>query len=86
MKGYQQLCFQCVLLACCGVQAIKLPDPLLRDALRCGAKDPPIDDGTNIAAKHEIVKEEVLFSRWRSVTSRQVRFPDGRVVDFDVRT
>lgn len=43
--------------------------------IRCGAKN----DG-----QHEIVKEELLFSRWRTIISRLVRFPNGREVDFDV--
>ena len=33
---------------------------------------------------HEILKEEVLFSRWRTIINRTVRFPNGREVDFDV--
>jgi len=33
---------------------------------------------------HEIVEEKLLFSRWRTLKSRLVRFPDGREVDFDI--
>ena len=49
----------------------------------CGSDDTTIND--NIA-KHAIVKEKVLFSRWRTLTSRLVRFPNGHEVDFDVRS
>lgn len=33
---------------------------------------------------YEILEEKLLFSRWRTLLSRLVRFPDGRTVDFDV--
>ena len=41
-------------------------------------------DESNAGIKHEIVEEKLLFHRWRTLTSRLVRFPDGREVDFDV--
>ena len=33
---------------------------------------------------YEIVGEEVVYSRWRTVIQRQVRYPKGNIVDFDV--
>jgi len=48
------------------------------DRLRCGAQE---ESGNS----HQIVREKVLYSRWRTLTSRLIRFPDGREVDFDVR-
>ena len=33
---------------------------------------------------HEIVKEEVVYDRWRRIIQRAVRMPNGKVVDFDV--
>ncbi len=33
---------------------------------------------------HEIVKEEVVYSRWRSVIRKVVRLPKGITVDYDI--
>ena len=33
---------------------------------------------------YEILKEETIFSRWRSIISRVVKIPSGYVVDYDV--
>ncbi|CAB9523073.1 expressed unknown protein [Seminavis robusta] len=77
-------CFLLVfILSSCGVEAIR---PLCHGlhgetrssilfALRCGS------DGSS---QHEVVKEDVLYSRWRTLTSRIVRFPNGNEVDFDI--
>ena len=34
--------------------------------------------------KYSIVEEKVVYSRWRTVTQRKVRYPKGNIVDFDV--
>ena len=33
---------------------------------------------------YEIVGEREVYSRWRTVIQRQVRYPSGSIVDFDV--
>ena len=33
---------------------------------------------------YEIVGERQVYSRWRTVIQRQVRYPKGNIVDFDV--
>ena len=33
---------------------------------------------------YEIVAEKEVYSRWRTVIQRQVRYPNGNIVDFDV--
>lgn len=33
---------------------------------------------------YEIISENTIFSRWRSVISRVVKMPKGNIVDFDV--
>ena len=33
---------------------------------------------------YEIVGERTVYSRWRIVKQRQVRYPKGNIVDFDV--
>lgn len=33
---------------------------------------------------YEIVGEELVYSRWRTVIQRKVRYPKGNIVDFDV--
>jgi hypothetical protein len=35
---------------------------------------------------YEIISEEVVYSRWRSILCRRIRHPkDGKVVEYDVR-
>ena len=34
--------------------------------------------------EYSIVDEKVVYSRWRTVTQRKVRYPNGNIVDFDV--
>ena len=33
---------------------------------------------------YDIIREEVVYSRWRSIISRVVRMPNGKEVDYDV--
>ena len=33
---------------------------------------------------YEIVRDKVVYSRWRSIISRVVRMPNGNEVDYDV--
>lgn len=34
---------------------------------------------------YEIISEEVVYSRWRSILSRRIRHPkDGKIVEYDV--
>jgi len=33
---------------------------------------------------YEIVREKVVYSRWRSIISRVVKIPNGKEVDYDV--
>lgn len=35
-------------------------------------------------ANYEILGEKEVYSRWRTVIQRQVRYPKGNIVDFDV--
>ena len=35
-------------------------------------------------ANYDIVAEKEVYSRWRTVIQRQVRYPNGNIVDFDV--
>jgi len=40
---------------------------------------------TNVSGgQYEIIRDEIVFSRWRSITSRLVRMPNGNEVDYDV--
>lgn len=35
-------------------------------------------------SEYEVLEEKVLFSRWRTLSQRLVRMPNGNVIDFDV--
>lgn len=68
---------------------------ILSGALFCvlpvdaNSNSPSIPTGTSIASRqeptnYEILGEKEVYSRWRTVIQRQVRYPKGNVVDFDV--
>ena len=64
-----------VVLLCAHVTGAKSNSPSNPTASMASRQEPHM---------YEIVGEEVVYSRWRTVIQRQVRYPKGNIVDFDV--
>ena len=85
MTNTHRIILFCIILLSCFSQVATKPtitrfSSFIFGRIRCGDQS----QGGDKQDIHEIVKENVLYSRWRTLASRVVRFPDGREVDFDV--
>ena len=81
-------------MSCCGIETMTFSSALhflllfsfVYESLAASGAPPATSSITSRQAptNYEIVAEKEVYSRWRTVIQRQVRYPNGNVVDFDV--
>jgi len=73
MRSFHYICIAIVVLSLLNCSLASCPPP----------QTTVVVHNTN-GHGYEIIRDEVVYSRWRSIISRLVRMPNGQEVDYDV--